>query len=226
MHRYLSLVALLPLLIFTSCTSQLLPPVSVFEKDLHFRPDSEDESVLVYRNPHFDITRYSKFIVAPVKIYSNESSRLSPTEEAALADGFRRELISSLENGYMVVESSDTETLILNTAIQDIQPAHVELDEDRFLVLRLDTLLARVAMELEGLDSVTGERVFGLIHKLEQKKYAGKDPAERLLNIQTAFGEWTRSLRTRFDKAKIRPKPGFDRKDIEEQRKLNFEEGQ
>jgi hypothetical protein len=97
-------------------------------------------------------------------------------------------------------------------------------DEDKFLVLRLDTLLARVAMELDCVDSVSGERAAALVHTLKNRKYFEKGTPARLLNVRDAFGIWAQSLRKRFDAAKARADGGFEEFESED-RKLRFEEG-
>ena len=204
----ISLIAV-PLFLTNACVPRMVEPVSVLAKGTSFRTDPQDKDVVLYRNPNIKITSYSKFLIDPVKVFSNESHSLTPKEASLLAENFRTELIESLKDGYPIVTEAGPGVLRVRTAIQDIQPAHVELDEDKFIVLRMDTLLSRVAMEIECVDSLSGERVAALIHTLYDQKYFEKKTAARLLNIREAFGIWTQSLRKRFDEAKARPDSGL-----------------
>lgn len=197
-----------PTLFFVTACRPMFPPISVFVDNVPFRTDPQDSNVLIYQSPHLKAISYSKFLIEPVHIYSNESAGnrgIEPKEELLLAETFRQQLMDVLKNGYEIVDKPGPGVLRIRTAILDIQPAHVELDENKFIVLRLDTLLARVAMELDCLDSVSGERVAALIHTLKGRRYMEKGKAVRFSNIQEAFGVWTLSLRKRFDEARSRP---------------------
>jgi hypothetical protein len=123
-----------------------------------------------------------------------------------ITESFRQELVTALKDGYTVVESSGPGVLRIRAAILDIQPAHIETDEDKFLILRLDTMLSRVSMELECVDTMSGEKVAALIHSLNGKRYMESGKAARLANVREAFGLWTRSLKKRLDasRSKIR----------------------
>lgn len=201
----LTLATALAFVAAAGCAARARHPFSVLTEGLSYHPDPSDKDVLIYRNPNLSITSYSKFLIEPVKIFSNEDRAIRPEEKARLADAFRRQLIDVLKDGYSVVDQPGPGVLRIRTAIQDIQPAHIQTDEDRFLVLRLDTVLARVAMELEGVDSDSGEPVVALIHRLNDRRYYEKETASRLLNVRDAFSIWTRSLRQRFDAAQAQP---------------------
>ena len=202
--------------------------MSYFSEGVPLRRDVQDKDVWVYQNPNRKAVYYSKFLIDPVIISSNESSNrgISPKEETQLAESFREQLIASLKDGYQIVDKAGPDVLRIKTAILDIQPSHVELDEEKFLVLRLDTLLASVSMEMDCLDSVSGERVALLVHTLEDGRYRGKDKKQRLLNIRDAFTWWTTSLRERFDAAKRRPVVDLDGPDHDVHRRIKAEEGE
>jgi hypothetical protein len=226
-NALLALVFLLTGLI-TACVPRILKPISVFGTDVPFQTDSENPDVLIYQHPSLRASSYSKFLIDPVKIISNESPGhgLAPQEEKRLAESFREELIKALDNRYEITNEPAAGVLRIKTAILDIQPAHLELDEEEFIVLRLDTLLARVSMELECVDAATGERVAALIHRLQGDRFMTKEKKTRLLNIREAFHDWTRSLRQRLDEAKARPRKEFDGPDREENKRLKLEQGE
>jgi hypothetical protein len=88
--------ALIPLL--AACARPIAKPVSVFDNTLPFHPDPTDKDVLMYQNPNLKVSSYSKFLIDPVKIYSNESSGghgISPKEEKMITDSFRQELVTA-----------------------------------------------------------------------------------------------------------------------------------
>jgi hypothetical protein len=182
--------------------------------------------VLLFQNPSIKVTSYTKFMIDPVTIHSNNLQDVSPADQAQLAEMFRTELITVLENGYPIVDRPGIGVLRIRIGIEDIQPAHPETDENKFIVLRLDTLLARVSMQLDCLDSITGERVATLIDTLHDRRFFEREKKKRFLNIRDAFGLWTRSLRKRFDAAGTRPDAGFYDPEIDRgNRQLKFEEG-
>ena len=223
-QRLLTLTAALAVGALAGCAARSRHPISMLTEGLSYRQDPSDKDVLIYRNPNVQITSYSKFLIEPVKIFSNEDRAIRPEEKTRLADAFRAQLIDVLKSGNQIVDQPGPGVLRIRTAIQDIQPAHIQTDEERFLVLRLDTVLARVAMELEGVDSVSGEPVVALIHRLTDRRYYEEGTASRLLNVRDAFSIWTRSLRQRFDAARTRP-GGADHAPSNGTRSLEQQEG-
>jgi hypothetical protein len=216
------------LFMLTSCISHTMKSVSFLGDEVPYHADPQNKDVLLYQNPNRRVVSYSKFLIDPVKIYSNDLHGIDPKDQALLAETFRKDLIGIL-GGLPIVDKGGPGILRIRVAIQDIQPAHIELDEDKMIVLRLDTLLSRVAMELECVDSVTGERVAALIHTLDDRRYFEKEKTTRFVNIQEAFNLWTKSLRKRFDAARAKPEKGFDNSDLDwqqEERRRHFEEGE
>ncbi len=218
----------LTLFFIAACAPRFIQPTFVLSEDdgIPFHIDPEDRDVYVYQNPNLKAKSYSKFLINPVKIYSNEPHSIKPEEEKTLTEGFRKEIIDAIQGGYPIVEKSGPGVLRVRAAILDIQPASVQLDEEKFVVLRLDTILAHVSMQLECVDSVSGERVAALMHRLGDEKYLHKNPQARFLNVREAFGEWARSLRARLDRAKARPDGWLDGFDREENKRLRSEEGE
>lgn len=217
-------VLLLGLLV-GACVPRMMRSVSFLNDDIPYRADPHDKNVMIYRNPDLRVTSYSKFLIDPVNIFSNESIALKPEEEATLADNFREELAGVLKPDYEIADHPGPGVLRIRIAIQDIQPAKSGFVEDGAVVLRLDTLLARVAMELDCVDSLSDVRVVALIHTLRDTRYFQKEKKTRLVNIQDAFRIWAVSLRKRFDHSKALSNTGFGAPDSEENRRLKFEEG-
>lgn len=223
----LRLLIAIPFLIMSACTPRLLRPASLFGENASFHQDSEDKNIWIYHHPDLKVTSYSKFLIDPVKIYSDEKNAgMNPAEEKKIARLFQDELIKMLQPVYPIVDQPGPDVLRIQAAIVDIEPAHLELDENKFLVVRLDTSLRRAVMELNCIDGSNGERVAALIHLLHGNRYAGMNKKERLLNIQEAFQAWTQSLLYRFNRAKQRPEASFDGLTPEDHRKLRFQEGE
>lgn len=224
MGHFLKIGIVSPLFLIGACVPHT-PYVSSLEDRVPYHEDGGDRAVMIYTNPDLKITSYSNFLIEQVKISSNDSLSLPKKEEEFLAEAFRKELIDVLESGYGIVNEPGPGVLRVRVIIQDIQPAKVDFVEEGAVVLRLDTLLARVAMEIDCLDSVSGERVAALIHTLHDRRYFDREKKKRLLNIREAFGVWARSLRQRFDAAKARASGSFEGRDPAENRKIRFEEG-
>jgi hypothetical protein len=214
------------LLLLAGCASGSYVRTPVFGDAELFRVDTNNRDVLLFQNPAMKVTSYSKFLIDPVKIYSNDLHGISQQDQSQLAEGFRTELINVLQDAYPIVNEAGIGVMRIRIGIENIQPAHLETDENKFLVIRLDTLLARVSMQLDCLDSITGERIATLIDKLHDRRYFEKEKKTRFLNIQDAFRLWTGSLRKRFDAAKTRPDSGFYDPEIDQgNKRLKFEEG-
>ncbi|MCG3204642.1 MAG: hypothetical protein KCHDKBKB_01357 [Elusimicrobia bacterium] len=200
------LIAVLAL-ILGACAPSPLKTIVIFGDTLSFVPDPHDQDVLIHRNSRFVTTNYSKFIIDPVTLFSDQyagNRGIKPEELAMLANEFRNELINTLKDGYEIVDSSGAEVLRIRTAIRDIHPAHWELDEDEFVLLKFDTTLESAVMEIDCLDSRTGERVVALVHPLKGRPYMEQENLSRLRNIQDAFRIWAKSLRKRFDEEKMK----------------------
>jgi Protein of unknown function (DUF3313) len=209
-----------------ACVPRLSNPLSKSDELITFRTDPENKNVLIYHNPHHRITNYSKFMIDSVKIYSNELREIKPADQTLLADSLRTALIGVLQDKYTIVDKAGPDVLRIRIAILDLQPARVELDEQKFLVLRLDTLLARVQMELECVDAVTGERIAALIYHLREQEYIQPGATKRMISIKEAFSDWVMSLGIRFDAAKAKSEKAFEGIEPKEHRRLRFEEGE
>ena len=223
--KYLRLsLALLALM--SACAPRLLNPISQLIGSLPFRTDPQNKDVSIYQNPTRRVTAYSQFMVDRVKIYGNEFQRIKPEDQLILATNFRNELVAALQGAYRIVNDPGPGVLRIRTAILDFQPSHLEFDEDKFLVIRMDTLLTRVQMELDCVDAVTGERIAALIYRLRDPEHTKPETVRRMISAKDAFGIWARSLRTRFDAAKKRDEGAFEGIDPQEERRLRFEEGE
>ncbi len=204
--RYFPLLALI--FLSTACANKKLQTISILGEALALNPDPTQPDVWIYRHPSLKVSNYTKFLIDPVDIYSRQYAGkrgISPDQNILLAQGFWAEAVDALQ-GYPITDAPGPAVLRIKIHIRDIHPAHVEFDENKFLLMRFDTEMESGAMEIVCSDSVSNERVIAFVHNLSGSSFRAQENTTRLNLIKEAFRVWALSLRQRLDNANRKDK--------------------
>ena len=179
-----------------------------------------DTALLSYRDPQADFHAYTKILIEPVKAYvSGKDSRMAklPKEDQQkLVNYFDAALREQLKKGFALVGQPGPGVLRLRVAITEATGSSVVLDTVSSVVpigLALSGVKAvatgkqlsvgEIGAECEGLDSVTGQRLFAAVDARVGRKYTFKfDKFSKWHTAEDAFDFWAEQLLERLVAAK------------------------
>ena len=200
--RTLCLIAASVTLI-SSCTTTAPPPTSGFLGGYEeFAPDPADASLLWWEQEGFDWTDYRSVIIDPVSIYYHHEAQgreILPDELAKLTEAFYQAVIDELGDEYPVVERPGADVLRIRCAITDVIPANVSLNVVTSMVAFVPVDMGGAAIEVEFLDSVTGERLAAGVDQKLGTPVDGITGFTRLGHAKSAFREWAKELRAALE---------------------------
>jgi hypothetical protein len=209
-NRLLLFAAFLSLVLLTGCAAQ---KVTSYETSgfmgsyAGLKVGSEGQPNLVYLNPSANFKSYNKILIDHVVIYFNKDSKnkgVDPGELARLSEYFHKSLVRELKYQYTIVEQPGEGVLRIRTAITDVVPGKPVANTLSSIIpigvainiikkSTTDTSLAvgQASIEMELLDSLTGERMAAAIDRREGGKQvvSGKWSA-----IEEAFDNWAKKL--------------------------------
>ena len=204
-HASLKLFAIgaVTLILTTGCATTSPPEVSGFLGSYEeFNVDPVDESLLWWEQEGFDWSKYRAVMLDPVTIYFDPEAKdreILPDELKKLTDGFREAVIEELGDTYPVVDIPADDVLRIRCAITDIVPSNVALNFATSLVAFVPFDMGGAAIEVEFLNSVTGERLAASVDQKLGTPFDGVSGFTRLGHATGAFREWARELRVALD---------------------------
>ena len=179
-----------------------------------------DTAMLSYRDPQADFRAYTKILIEPVKAYvSDKDSRMAklPKEDQQkLVNYFDAALREQLKKDFALVEQPGPGVLRLRVAITEAKGSAVLLDTISSVVpvgLALSSVKAvatgkhlsvgEIGSECEGLDAVTGKRLFAAVDARVGRKYTFKfDKFSKWHTAEDAFDFWAKQLQQGLANAK------------------------
>ena len=167
-----------------------------------FTADPADESLLWWERDGFDWSDYRAVMLDPVTIYFDAEAQdreIQPDELKKLTDGFRDAVIEELGDAYPVVGMHAPDVLRIRCAITDIVPSNAALNVATSLAAFVPVDMGSAAIEVEFLDSVTGERLAASVDQELGTPFDGVSGFTRLGHARSAFREWAKELRTALD---------------------------
>jgi hypothetical protein len=171
-----------------------------------FKRDKEDKTMLVYRLKDRKASDYKKFIIDPVLIYPSDhrgGPKYSPENLQETADYFRSLLTEALKSGYEVTSAAGPGVLRLRFGIRDLKPGRYTMDAAGMQTIKPDTKLAEVTFEMEGIDSLTGERIIAIVRDVKSEEVKGADREKQIQRVSDLFSAWVKLLRNRLDQSNI-----------------------
>ncbi len=176
-HILLVLSAQSLLLTFVGCASG--PPKSGFLRDYsNFEKVRDDAPVWGFTDPsgsgsHYvklwrdasglgKLSQYDRIIVERTELRLKENTRNLPAQANELAQFLEDTLIAELRDRYPLADTAGSGVLRFRTAITDIYPSRV-FEDPTITVELTNSSAGGGTFEGEAVDSVTGERIIGII---------------------------------------------------------------
>jgi len=158
-----------------------------------------------YFNPDKSLKEYDAFIIDPVRIHfapGADATAIDPQKTAELAQYFREKLISELKvGGYIVIDKPGSNTLTVRMAITDLKKTNKLLNIHPGMKLS-GKGLGGASFEGEGVDSVTGERIFAVSHSKKGSRKSMKAGLSEWGHAQQSMDFWTKTFVEHLNAAK------------------------
>ena len=168
----------------------------------------------VYFKPGFDLSKYRRVMLDETQFYLKKSAAdqgIQASELKELSDTFHRAMFESLGNAYPMVAEPGADVLRVRLAVTDIEPSNPAISGVT-TVLPVGLAISAVkkgttgshtgvggaSMEVEFLDSMTGERLAAGIDTFSGSKMSG---FTKLGAAKEGFEFWAKRLRVTLDKA-------------------------
>jgi hypothetical protein len=199
------------------------------------RPSTKEEGAYGYRDPGADLGQYNKLLVDRIKVWFKADSDykgIDPDELKMLTDYFYEAIEKAMGDAYPMVAEAGPEVLRLRIALTDVVP-----NKPQASVVSLAVPFAWVAdagsgvakgeagstaftgeatVELEALDSTTGQQLAAYIETEVGKKYQWTkginegvssylDAYSKWDYTKKAIDQWAQLIRQRLDEAHARP---------------------
>jgi Protein of unknown function (DUF3313) len=190
-------------LLVSGCVTTPPPPLSGFLGDYTgLARDPTDRSLLWWEREGFDWSRYRGVILDPVNIYyyaEGESRDVKPDELEALRDSFREAVVAELGTRYAVSNAPSPDVLRVRCAITGVVPVRPALNAFTSALAFVPFDVGGASIEVEFLDSVTGERLAAGVDQKRGKRIDGTTSFKRLAQAEQAFRDWAKDLRAALD---------------------------
>lgn len=201
--RWLLTLSAAFLVLTTGCATTSPPAASGFLTTYEgLEVDPADESLLWWEQEGFNWSNYNSVLIDPVAIYFHPEAQgreILPDELKKLTDAFREAVFEELGDAYPVVETPAADVLRIRCAITDIIPSNAALNVATSLVAFVPFDMGGAAIEVEFLDSVTGERLAVGVDQKLGTPFDGIKGLTRLGHAIGAFRDWAKELRVALD---------------------------
>lgn len=181
----------------------------------------EGRALLLYINPQADFKAYKAVMIDPVRLYASgkhEMEKLTPEDRQLILNYADAAIREQLGKDYTLVTKAGPGVLRLRVAITEAEDANVTLDTISTVMppgIALSSLVAlgtgawpftgRAGVEAEGLDSVSGKRLFAAVDRRTGAKVTGKgDKFDDWRTVKNALDYWAEKLRERLAEARAK----------------------
>lgn len=180
-----------------------------------------DTAMLSYKDAQTDFRLYTKILLEPVRTYvpskDSKMAKLSKENQQKLVNYFDASLREELKRDFTLVNEPGPGVLRVRVAITEASGSAVVLDTISSIVpigIALSAVKAiatgkhlsvgDIGAECEGLDSVTGKRLFAAVDARVGRKYTLKfDKFSKWHTAEDAFDFWAKRLHQGLVAAKV-----------------------
>lgn len=198
------------------CSSKSKPTESGFLPDYaKLKPVANQPEARMWAAPGVSLSNYDQVIVDSVQLRLPAEKTKVKAEEVrelqALTVYFRNVIVQALKDRYPVVDVPGQRTLRIRSAISDVVraspvrnvmtsvlPIGIVLNLGSEMFSGKGMGVAEVAIEIEALDSLTGQSLAAFTDRKVGHKYDVKGASE-LGQVKKGLDEWAAAIRQRFD---------------------------
>jgi hypothetical protein len=191
-------------------------PTSGFLKDYsQLREGKDDEALMVYINKGVNFHVYDSVLIDPVAVIVSEDSdmaKVSAEDRQKIANYFYAVLEQNLSKNYIIASKPGSLTMRLRVALTDIKNSQVFLDTVSTILpvgLAVDmisyaatgthTYVGDANVEMELLDSMTGQRLAAAVDGRSGRKITGQlDKFNQWKDVKGACDYWAQRISQRL----------------------------
>lgn len=167
------------------------------------RPSPEVEDASYYQDPSKSLKDYDKFMIDPILVHfapNAKGTALDPAKLKKLTDYAYDEATKALSQRYAVVNAPGPGVLRLRAALTDIKRTVPAMNIHP--ATKLSGIgLGGASMEVEALDSQTGERVFAVVDTRQGNRLSIGAGLTELGHAKQVIKHWIERFVNRIDKA-------------------------
>jgi hypothetical protein len=175
-----------------------------------------DTAMLSYVDPTADFRLYDKIMIDPIRAYAKDKdssmAKMSKEDQQGLLNYFDATLREQLKSNYTLVSQSGPGVLRLRVAITEakgskvvmdtmssVMPPAIVLGAAKKIITGSNLAVGSIGAECEGVDSLTGKRLFAAVDARAGRKYTGKfDKFSKWHAANDAMDFWAEQLRARL----------------------------
>jgi hypothetical protein len=178
-----------------------------------------DDGVLVERVPGVDFQPYERIQIDPITLFRATPETfegLSEEELQQLADDFHPAFVDALKDRYPIASEPGPGVMRLRAGITEARPTRPVANTlstllpptllysiGKYLVTGRHIFVGETSMELELLDSQSGERLMAAVDRRAGRKLDALRGATRWGYTEKAFHYWAHLLRRGLDEARV-----------------------
>lgn len=212
MPLLLLLLAAIAVGLFSGCASSTkYAEQSGFLGDYsELRDGGKDEARYVYINPSADFAKYTKVKLAPVTVWRSETSQLNEVASAEikeLSDHLYSSVHAALSEDYQIVDSNGADVMLVRVAMTEavgasqvmnsvstIIPIGLVASAGKKLATGSHAFVGKAAVEMEILDSSTGERLAAAV----DERAGSKGVESEWTQVKKTYDFWADKLQDRL----------------------------
>ena len=175
-----------------------------------------DTAMLSYIDPKADFRSYNKIMIDPIRAYAKDKdssmAEMSKEDQQRLLNYFDATLREQLKKDYTFVNQPGPGVLRLRVAVTEAEKSRVVLDtissvvpiglavsSAKAIVTGKHLSVGEIGAECEGVDSLTGKRLFAAVDARVGRKWTFKfDKFNKWHTAEDAFDFWAKQLETRL----------------------------
>jgi len=175
-----------------------------------------DTAALSYIDPSVDFREYNKIMIDPIRAYAKDPeskmAKLPKEQQQVLLNYFDAALREELKDDYILVNQPGPGVLRLRIAITEAQGSKVVLDTistvlpiglvasaGKALITGKHLNVGEIGAEVEGIDSMTGKRVFAAVDARVGRKITFRfDKWSKWHTAKSAMDYWAERMEERL----------------------------
>jgi hypothetical protein len=175
-----------------------------------------DTAMLSYIDPKADFRAYNKIMIDPIRAYAKDKdssmAKLSKEKQQDLLNYFDAALREQLKTDYILVNQPGPGVLRLRIAVTEAKGSRVVLDTvssvvpvgmvvgaAKAIVTGKNLSVGEIGAECEGVDSMTGKRLFAAVDARVGRKYTFKfNKFSKWHTAKDAMDFWAEQMKTRL----------------------------
>jgi len=183
------------------------------------KPGGKDRALFLYVNPQADFSVYNAILLDPVRLYASgkhEMEKMKPEDREKILNYADATIREQLAVDYTLVEEPGPGVMHLRIALTEAENANVTLDTISTVIpigLAVSGLASlatgefaftgRAGLEVDILDSMTGERLAAAVDRRTGGKITGKaDKFSGWRTVKNSLDYWANKMRERLAEAR------------------------